>query len=144
MVADVELRAAGDARTPGGADGSGARARETAKPRRSRALSRRACRELCVEGRGTAGELPPLAAAGYLRPFQSTWSTERCQEPQVGRHLPAARRTRRQASPPAAPMHALINNQLGPETAKARDKCLGQRKVGSVRGALLSHWSGWR
>ncbi|XP_036024730.1 uncharacterized protein LOC118570394 isoform X6 [Onychomys torridus] len=86
-------------------------------------------------GRGTAGEQPPLAAAAYLRPFQSTWSTERCQEAQVGRHLPAARRTRREAFPSRC-THALINNQLGPEAGHASDKCLGQRKICPRKGTL--------
>ncbi|XP_036024726.1 uncharacterized protein LOC118570394 isoform X2 [Onychomys torridus] len=56
MVADAERREPrGTRRRPRRADGSGARARMAAKPRRSPALSRRACRELCVEGAGDCG-----------------------------------------------------------------------------------------
>lgn len=133
MVADVELRAAGDARTPGGADGSGARARETAKPRRSRALSRRACRELCVEGAGDCGR---AATAGrrWLPPPLPVHLVHGALPRTTGRAPPAGRSPHPAAGFPSRGTHALINNQLGPEARNTRDKCLGQRKVGSVRG----------
>ncbi|MEJ1286782.1 hypothetical protein NN561_017791 [Cricetulus griseus] len=137
MVADAELSAAGDTRTPRGADGSGARAQKTAGPAALGPSAGARVASSAWRGRGTAGShhWPLLATSAPSSPPGP--QSERCQERQVGRHLPAARRTGREASPPAPERPG---NQFGPEAGNTRDKSLGQRKDLLTSPASASKW----